>query len=231
MLAWPVASSCTGIFLQAATGAVVSTTVTVAVQLSLLPLLSVTVKVTVFGPTLAQVKVSGLTLREAIPQASLEPLSTSDAAMVAWPVASRLIVIFWHLATGLTLSSTVTVLEQLELFPLASTRVRVTVLGPTLAQVKALGLTLREAMPQAASLEPLSTSAAVLRAWPVASSCTVIFLQAATGAVLSTTVTVAVQLSLLPLLSVTVKVTVFGPTLAQVKVSGLTLREAIPQCQ
>src|ERR1043166_2983958 len=184
MLAWPVASSCTVMFLQAATGAVLSTTVTVAVQLSLLPLLSVTVKVTVFGPTLAQVKVSGLTLREAIPQASLEPLSTSDAAMVAWPVASRLIVIFWHLATGLTLSSTVTVLEQLELFPLASTRVRVTVLGPTLAQVKALGLTLREAMPQA-SLEPLSTSAAVMLAWPVASSCTVIFLHAATGAVLS----------------------------------------------
>src|SRR5207249_1350425 len=100
--------------------------------------------------------------------------------MLAWPVPSRLIVIFLHLATGLTLSSTVTVLVQVEALPLASVTVRVTVLGPTLPQVKLLGLTLREAMPQA-SLLPLSTSAGVMLAWPVTSSCTVIFLQAATG--------------------------------------------------
>src|SRR5438128_450865 len=144
--------------------------------------------------------------------------------MLALPVASRLIVIFLHLATGLTLSSTVTVLEQVETLPLLSVTVRVTVFGPTLAQVNELGLTLLEAMPQA-SLLPLSTCAAAMLALPLASSCTVMFLQAATGKVLSTTVTVAVQVWLLPLLSATVRVTTLGPTLAQVNVLGLTLLE------
>jgi len=49
-----------------------------------------------------------------------------------------------HLATGLTLSSTVTVLLQVETLPLLSVTVRVTVFGPILAQVKLFGLTLLE---------------------------------------------------------------------------------------
>src|SRR5260370_1260870 len=125
-----------------------------------------------------------------------------------------------HLATGFTLSSTVTVLLQVETLPLLSVTVRVTVLGPTLAQVKLFGLTLREARPQA-SLLPLSTSAGIMPAWPVASSWTVMFLQAATGWVSSTTVTVVPQVALLPWPSLTVSVTVLAPTLAQVKELGL----------
>src|SRR5258707_1338100 len=137
-------------------------------------------------------------------------------------------VIFLHLATGLTLSSTVTVLLEVEAMPLLSVTVRVTVFGPTLAQVKLFGLTLLEAMPQA-SLLPLSISAATMLAWPVTSRWTVMFLQAVTGWVSSSTVTVAVQEALLPLLSVTVRVTVLGPAVAQVKLFGLTLIEAMPQ--
>ena len=51
-----------------------SSTVTVAEQVDEFPLLSVTVRVTMFGPTLAQVNELGDTLIEAIPQASEEPL-------------------------------------------------------------------------------------------------------------------------------------------------------------
>ena len=61
-------------------------------------------------------------------------------------------------------------------------------------------------------------SPATILAFPRASSCTVISWQTATGAILSSTVTVAVQLSLLPLPSVTVRVTVLAPTSAQVNV-------------
>ena len=53
-----------------------------------MPLLSVTVSVTVLAPALAQVKLFGLTLRLAMPQLSLLPLLMSAAAMVALPRAS-----------------------------------------------------------------------------------------------------------------------------------------------
>src|SRR5207249_10716163 len=74
---------------QTATGLTLSSTVTVAVQVCALPLTSVTVRVTRLGPTLAQVKVFGLTLIEAMPQASLEPLLIWVAVMPALPLASR----------------------------------------------------------------------------------------------------------------------------------------------
>ena len=63
-------------------------------QVDELPLLSVTVNVTVFAPTFAQVKVLGETESDAIPQASLEPLFTCEAVMDAAPLASNCTVIF-----------------------------------------------------------------------------------------------------------------------------------------
>ena len=65
-----------------------SCTVTLLVQVLVLPLLSVTLKVTVFEPTLLQVKLVGLAAKLAMPQASFEPLSTSLAVIVALPDAS-----------------------------------------------------------------------------------------------------------------------------------------------
>ena len=70
---------------QVIVGAVLSTTVTVAVHWLLLPLGSVTVRVTVFGPLLAQVKVLGETVRVAIAQLSVLPLSTLAAVIVTLP--------------------------------------------------------------------------------------------------------------------------------------------------
>ena len=60
-----------------------------AVALEILPLLSVTVNVTVFAPMLAQVKLEGDTFVEAMPHVAVEPLSTCAAVTAAWPVASR----------------------------------------------------------------------------------------------------------------------------------------------
>jgi hypothetical protein len=59
----------------------------VAVQVETLPLKSVTVSVTVFGPTCEQLNVFGETVMVAIPQASVLPLSTSPAAIVTVPAA------------------------------------------------------------------------------------------------------------------------------------------------
>jgi hypothetical protein len=141
----------------------------VEVQVLTLPLLSVTVKVTVLGPMLAQVNEVLSRLSERIPQASLEPLSTCWAVIEAAPAASSCMVSAWQIAIGATLSSTVMVEVQVLTFPLLSVTVKVTVLGPTLAQVNDVLSRLSEAIPQA-SLDPLSTCSGVMEATPDASS-------------------------------------------------------------
>src|ERR1041384_4704650 len=154
---------------QGMVGAMLSWTVTVALALALLPLASVAVSETVFAPVFAQVKLLGLPDRLVILQWSDEPLFTSAATMVAWPLASSWIVMFLVTTVGAMLSWTVTVALALALLPLASVAVSETVFAPVFAQVKLLGLTDRLVMLQLSD-EPLFTSAATMVAWPLASS-------------------------------------------------------------
>ena len=102
-------------------GGVVSSTVTVALHVAMLPFASVTVNTTLLGPISAQSNEFGATLREPIPQASLLPLSTSAPTIDAIFDPSSCTVISWQRAIGATLSSTVTVGVQVETFPLLST--------------------------------------------------------------------------------------------------------------
>src|SRR5439155_1630644 len=234
------------------TGLTGSATVTVAVQVELLPLLSVTVKVTGFVPTLVQSKLLWFRLRLAMPQASVLPLLICAGSIVPWPLASNSTLRFWQTASGGTESTTVTVAVQVELLPLLSVTVRVTRFVPMLLQSKLVWLRLRLAMPQAsvlpllsvtvrvtvlvptllttmlvlsrlrlampqASVLPLLIWAGVMVACPFAFNSTVRSWQTATGGTVSTTVTVAGALWLLPLLSVTVRVTLFAPRLPQSK--------------
>ena len=74
-------------FLVITTGKTLSSTVTVAVPVETLLLISVTVKVTVFAPTLAHVNELGETVIDLIPQASDEPLLTSATTIEPLPVA------------------------------------------------------------------------------------------------------------------------------------------------
>jgi hypothetical protein len=69
-------------------GAILSSTVTVAVQVDTFPLLSVTVKTTVFAPTFEQSNEVISKLKLAIPQASLLPLFISAVVILALPLAS-----------------------------------------------------------------------------------------------------------------------------------------------
>jgi len=217
----------TEIFWQTATGGVTSLTVTTAVQVDTFPFTSVTVSVTVFAPTLEQLNVVGETLTNAIPQLSKLPLLICDDVMLAVPDEFRFTEIFWHIAVGSTLSSTVTVAVQVEEFPLTSVTVNVTVFAPTFEQLNVAGETVIVPIPQASEL-PLSTSPAAIVTVPAALSWTVIFWQTATGAVLSITVTLAVQVEEFPFTSVTISVTTLLPSLAQVNDEGETESEAIP---
>ena len=74
---------------QTAIGFTVSSTVTTAVQVELLPLLSIAVSVTVFGPMFEQSNASGVTVKDASPQLAFEPPFTSSAIIPTFPVASK----------------------------------------------------------------------------------------------------------------------------------------------
>ena len=125
-----------------------SFTVTVVVQVETLPASSVTVSVTVLAPTLAQVKVLGNTDILAIVQLSLLLLPTWAAVSAARPLAFKNMVTGVQTALGAILSCTVTVLVLVELLPLWSVTVSVTVFAPRLAQVNDEGETLIEAIVQ-----------------------------------------------------------------------------------
>src|SRR5262245_38424860 len=73
---------------QLTTGARLSTTFTVAWQVSVLPWASLTVNTTVLLPALAQVSVSGKTQVESMPQLSAELSFTRSAVTTAMPEAS-----------------------------------------------------------------------------------------------------------------------------------------------
>ena len=121
---------------QVIAGFSVSSTVTIASHVATLPSLSVTVKVTVFGPTIEQSKAVIEAAKEAIPQLSVEPPSISAATIVALPAASNVTVMSEHKATGATLSSTVTIASHVETLPLGSVTIKGTVFAPIFAQSK-----------------------------------------------------------------------------------------------
>src|SRR6202035_358329 len=104
------------------------------------------------SPTFKQLKLFGDTLSDPMPQLSKLPPSTSDPAIVTFPVLSNDTVIDWQVANGDVLSCTVTVALQLEVLPPKSVTVSVTVLSPAFKQLKLFGDTSRLEMPQLSKL-------------------------------------------------------------------------------
>ena len=159
-------------FCAIATGAVTSWTVTVAKPVFTFPLLSVTVKVTVLAPKLAQVNVLGETDNNAllIPQASVEPLFICAGVIETFPAEFNWTVIFWVTTIGLTVSITVTVAVPVAEFPFTSVNDNVTVFAPVLLHINELGVTVvnDELIPQA-SVELLLTWLGVILTVPFGS--------------------------------------------------------------
>src|SRR5690606_35278425 len=228
ILVFPVTSSWIVMLLVTTTGAVMSSTVTIAVALSVLPLTSVTVRVTALSPTCEQSKSYWFSVIDAIPQEADEPLLISAAVMLAFPVASSWMLIFLVTTAGAVMPSTVTIAVAVSVLPFTSVTVRVTVLSPTCEQSKSYWFKVIEAIPQESD-EPLLISAAVMLALPVVSNWMVMFWVTTTGTVISSTVTIAVALWVLPLTSVTVRVTVLAPTSPQSKLDLSSVMLAIPQ--
>jgi len=121
---------------------------------------------------------------------------------------------FLHFVMGGVTSLTITTAVQVDVLLLPSVARSVTVLLPILAQVKVLGVS--RSVKLQLSVLILLTEAGATVTEPLAPRFAVKFLQRATGAIKSRTVTLAVQLLELPLWSVPVSVTVLVPRLPQV---------------
>jgi hypothetical protein len=196
------------------TGAILSITVTTALHVETFPDASVAVNVTIFGPMSEQVNVVLEALKLKL-QLSDDPLLISAVVIDAVPEAFKYTVAGLQSTTGAMLSTTVTVVLQVAVLPEASVTVNTTVLAPLFVQSK-LDL---DALNEKVQLsdEPLLISAVVIDAVPEAFKYTVAGLQSATGAMLSTTVTVVLQVAVLPEASVTVNITVLAPLFVQSK--------------
>ncbi len=134
-----------------------------------MPAASVTVSVTLTGAPISLQSKSVISALKVKLQLSDDPLLISAATILAWPVLSKSILIFLHWAFGKISSLTVTVVLQVDVFPLLSSTVRVTLLSPRSLQVKVLGATLMLAIAQL-SVEPPSTCEANKVALPLASN-------------------------------------------------------------
>src|SRR5436190_15755446 len=111
-------------FLVSTVGAVTSCTVTVALHVPVLPLPSLAVRVTVFGPILAQVNEFGVTeTRFTVPQLSEPEEKTSAGTIEAVPAALSGTVMFLQAIEGGWLSVTVTVKLHVAVAPTESVAV------------------------------------------------------------------------------------------------------------
>ena len=106
-------------------------TVTVNVQVAVLPLASVTVFVTVVVPIGKVLPLTVLLTRFVTPQLSVALTKKVTLLLLHWPASAVSTRLLEQLITGVSLSVTVTVKLQLAVLPLASVAVFVTVVVPT----------------------------------------------------------------------------------------------------
>ena len=123
---FPSHSTVTSSGTEVNTGAITSTTVTVAVAVAELLFSSVTVKVTVFAPTFEQsndVTSNSYVKSATSAQLSLEPLSMSAAVIVAAPLSSSSTVISCETTVGAVVSTTFIVCVPVDELPKLSVAV------------------------------------------------------------------------------------------------------------
>jgi hypothetical protein len=127
---------------------IVSSTVTTAVAAAVLPAASVAVSTTLFAPKLLQLNEALLKLNTGVEQLSEVPLFTAATVKLAVPAALRYKVAGFEETAGACRSTTFTTTERVRLFPWMSTAVTETALAPKSAQLKAVLLKFKVAIPQ-----------------------------------------------------------------------------------
>jgi hypothetical protein len=191
-------------------GGSVSLTVTVNEQVPVLPVASVAVHVTVVVPTAKKEPDAG-TQDTVTPGQLSVAVATKVTTAPQSPGSFDTVIGAGHVMTGASVSLTVTVNEQLEVLPLPSSAVQVTVVVPTekLEPDAGTQVTVGAGLQLSVAVAVKLTTAAQV---PTSLLTTIGAGQVMTGASSSKTVTVNEQVAALPAESVAVQVTVAVPS-------------------
>ena len=165
-------------------GAMLSSTVTVAVAVAVLPLWSSAVMVTVTSPTSLQSNVV-MSMAEDVTEQLSVMAATSARAMVAAPEESSSTVMSIGVMVGAISSNTVTVAVAVAVLPARSVTVKVTVLSPRSSQSNSV-VSAEKSTAMKSSLEPSFKSSASMETLPSSSRYTVRPSASAVGSVLWT---------------------------------------------
>src|SRR6185436_4825468 len=210
---------------QVTVGGVVSWTLTVKVQVPVLPWASVEEQVTVVVPIAKVLALAGEQVTASVPStmslAEAVKLATVPAALVA-----SIIILAGQVTVGGVVSWTLTVKVQVPVLPWASVEEQVTVVVP-IAKVLALaGEQVTASVPSTMSL----AEAVKLATVPAALVASIIILagQVTVGGVVSSTLTVKVQVPVLPWTSVEEQVTVVIPIAKVLALAGEQVTASVP---
>jgi hypothetical protein len=133
---------------QMATGASVSLTVTLKLQLVVLPEASVAVQLTLLVPLANVLPLVGLQVTVTPEQLSVAMAGAKLTFWLHWPDAVLVTTLTGQVITGGSVSLTVTLKLQLAVFPLASSAVQVTMLVPLAKALPLVGLQVTVALEQ-----------------------------------------------------------------------------------
>src|ERR1043166_6406121 len=180
-------------------------------QTLVLPLLSIAALVTVVTPTGKVEPLAGtLPMKVTVPHKSVAVTLNVTLPRLHWPGSAVNTMFAGHVITGGSVSRTLTLCTQVAVFPLLSDAVQVTRLVPTRNCAGASFVTVTA--PQLSLVVGLPNATPVAVQLPVSTLTVTSAGHVMVGSCVSLTVTVKVQVLMLPLLSVAMLVTIVTPT-------------------
>ena len=197
-----------------------SLTLTVKLQLTVSPLASVAVQITVFVPVTNALPLVGLQLTATPGQLSVAIVS-KFTTWLHWPAAVFVTMFAGQAITGGSLSFTLTAKLHVLVLPLVSVAVQVTVLMP-LAKALPLAGVQSTVTPEQLSVA-IAAKFTIRLHWPSAVFVTIFAGQVTTGASVSLTVMLKLQLVEFPETSVAVQLTAVTPLAKALPFVGLQL--------
>src|SRR5881409_959808 len=208
------------------TGSSVSFTVTVKLQVALFPWPSLALQVTVVGPRAKLLPLAGVQVTVAVPQLSVA-VAAKVTLLVQVPAEALTLMLAGQVTTGASASLTVTVKLHVALLPWPSSALQFTVVGPRAKLLPLIGLQVTVAVPQ---LSVAVTAKVTLLAQEPPEVLTVMLPgHAIAGSSVSFTVTVKLQVALLPWPSLALQFTVVGPRAKLLPLAGVQVTVAVPQ--
>src|SRR5439155_1038892 len=211
---------------QVMTGSSLSLTVTVKLHVALFPWPSLALQVTVVGPRAKLLPLAGVQVTVAAPQLSVA-VAVKVTLLAQVPPEVLTLMLAGQVTTGASASLTVTVKLHVALLPWPSSALQFTVVGPRAKLLPLAGVQVTVAVPQLSVA--VTAKVTLLEQVPPDVLTLMLAGQVMTGTSLSLTVTVKLQVALLPWPSLALQFTVVGPRAKLLPLAVLHVTVVVPQ--